>query len=133
MVEEKINILEPLDTQNGFTLIELMIVIAILAMLAAIALPQYSSYRTRSYNAAAQADLRNAAHAQEIYYTMHQTYCANTSTLTGVTYMLLLSDGVIFQIDPLATNTQGYVMRTRHTLGDATFVISGPGGVIQKE
>jgi len=43
--------------QKGFTLIELMIVVGIIAILAAIAIPQFASYRIKSYNTAAASDL----------------------------------------------------------------------------
>ena len=54
--------------RQGFTLIDLMIVISMIAILAAIAVPQYSAYRSRSYDAAAIEDLKNAEIAQEIYF-----------------------------------------------------------------
>ena len=60
--------------EKGFTLIELMIVIAIIGILAAIAIPQFNAYRARSYNAGALSDLRNIQTAMEAYYVDFQHY-----------------------------------------------------------
>jgi len=115
---------------DGFTLIELMIVIAIIGILAGIAIPQYSLYRTRSFNAAAQADLRNAATAQEAYFLDHETYCSAATNLIGPTYMLFFSQGVSLTIVDASTDASGYVMRAWHDKGNRTFSITGPGGTI---
>ncbi len=62
------------NSEKGFTLIELLIVVAIIGILAAIAIPQFASYREKAYNSAAQSDLKNTKTGMEAYYADNQQY-----------------------------------------------------------
>lgn len=56
------------DSESGFTLIELLIVIAIIGILAAIAIPQFNQYKTRSYNSDTKSNLHNIYVACKSYW-----------------------------------------------------------------
>jgi prepilin-type N-terminal cleavage/methylation domain-containing protein len=62
---------------HGFALIEILIVIVIIGMLAAIAIPQFVIYRSRSIDAQLKSDLRNAAVAVEGYFAKRSVYPAS--------------------------------------------------------
>ena len=58
----------------GFTLIELLIVVVVIGILAAIAIPKFSSTREKSFMASMKSDLRNLATLQDIYHNSNYTY-----------------------------------------------------------
>ena len=123
--------LNKMKNQKGFTLIELMIVIAIIGILAAIAIPQFSAYRKRSYNSAAQSDLKNATTAQEAYFVDNQTYASAITDLIGASYGLYTSQNVTITVT--GASAGGYVMEAEHSSGDKTWQITGPGGSITEK
>ena len=63
--------------QRGFTLVELMIVVVIVGILTAIAVPSYSGYRIKSARAAAQTELLQLASLQEKIYLNANAYSPN--------------------------------------------------------
>ena len=69
---------------EGFSLIELMIVVLIIAILIAIAIPTFLGARSKSQDRAAQVDLRQALLTAKGYYTDNETYDADVADLTAL-------------------------------------------------
>lgn len=73
--------------QSGFTLIELMITVAIVAILASIAMPAYQEYVKRGNRAAAQSEMMDIANREQQFLLANRAY-ANKTTLEGSGYVL---------------------------------------------
>jgi type IV pilus assembly protein PilA len=63
-----------LSNAKGFSLIELLVVVAIIGLIAAVAIPQFLSYRARAIDSQMKGDLKNAAIAMESYFAKNRAY-----------------------------------------------------------
>lgn len=93
-------------TYNGFTIVEMLMVLAALGILASITVVRADTARSRAFVAAMQSDLRHIATAQESYFSEHQTYAASTSALSTTP-----SQGVTITVNASAT---GWTARATH-------------------
>jgi prepilin-type N-terminal cleavage/methylation domain-containing protein len=105
-----------MERRAAFTLVELMVVVAIVGILAATALPNYSSRQGAAYNATVESDARLAATAQEAYFASALTYSSACTTLPGY----LPSDGVVFA--QCSGNTSGFLVETDHPSATKTCI-----------
>src|SRR5437899_3780029 len=72
------------EDEEGFTLIELMVVVLIIAILIAIAIPTFLGARKRAQDRAVQSNLRNGLTAEKVYYTDVQAYTTDSAAMTSI-------------------------------------------------
>lgn len=99
-----------LKKSSGFTLIELMIVVAIIGILAAIAIPNFMNYQCKAKQSEAKSNLGTIRTIEEAYRAEHDTY---TTSLTGLgfsttgtprySYSVTAADGTTFSAQATGT------------------------------
>ncbi len=92
---------------RGFTLVELVIVLAVIAVLAAIAINSYRDHVLRSNRTEAMSALTELAQRQEEYFGNQQTYTGSLSTLNTST----TTDNGLYQLTIPASTTTSYTIR----------------------
>lgn len=93
---------------DGFTLVELLVVVSIVGILVAIALPSFAGRQGKAFDARVQSDLRKAAAGQEAYFVDHATYSNDCESLPG----FVKSDGIIFT--DCTGDDNGFTLTTDH-------------------
>lgn len=118
--------------ERGFTLIELMIVVAIIAILAGILIPNFVNARAQAQTAACESNLRAIATALELYYADNQVY--PTASGAAVNPALLTANGIAYlnntPKDPAAqTSAATYSLTTTNASAgvNSTYTILCPG------
>jgi type IV pilus assembly protein PilE len=96
---------------GGFTLIELMITVAIVAILAAIALPSYRQYIVRSKRSAAQAQMMDIANRQQQFLLANRSYADKTAlTASGYALPAEVNSNYSYDIVLSTTGIPGYTL-----------------------
>ena len=118
---------------QGFTLLELLVVLTIVSILTAFSIPQYNTYKQKAFDTRALNDLHNAAIAEEAYYIDKEEYltCQNDSC-TQLPGFAAISAGVELNI---TVDETGFIATASHPKGSGkTFTWdSHLGGLLKEE
>lgn len=120
------------QNQKGFTLLEIMTVMAILGIILAIAAPQFHSYKIKAYNSAACSDIKSASLIYFVYQSENDRFPDSFDITSG---SIRLTDGgkqtglkINTSLDVAlggitATDKQSFTMGSKHKNGDIAYQV----------
>jgi len=121
---------ERLGKDEGFTLIELMVVVLIIAILIAIAIPSFLGFRRNAQDRSAQSDVRNVLLAEQAYYTEWEAYGATQADLRTIEPSILLDADPEVAVAVTLNGTDTVCLtRTSESGNDFSVWIGETGGV----
>lgn len=121
--------MQSISKKKGFTLIELMISIAIVGILAAIAIPQYHLYRTRTYMAMVRSDTKNAHTAVQAWIAENLQGTPPTETTAGPGFLINYPTAKVSADVTISVNANGDVSGI-HAMLNGSYTILVDGSVI---
>jgi len=112
-------------TEKGFTLVELMAVVAVTSVLAGIAIPNYIGYQKNARNASAFHDAKNAFLATQAHFNDNPTASLSTvAELSPYGFIPTQSVNVI-----VIGNQESLLITTHHAAGDKTYILNNEGAL----